>query len=58
MTRIQVTIISESKTTGKPDMQVVETDTLLSAVRIMHTAKPKRGYKIKKMIMEEVEVLV
>lgn len=57
MSRIQVTIISANEK-DYADTRVIETDTLLSAVRIAHTFKPKRGYKVKKVIIEEVDVIV
>jgi hypothetical protein len=52
-----VTIISANEK-DYADTRVIETDTLLSAVRIAHTFKPKRGYKVKKVIIEEVDVIV
>jgi len=58
MRRIQVTIITANKDNNKTHMNVIETDSLLSYVRIIRTFKPKRGYRIVKTMMEEVEVLV
>jgi hypothetical protein len=57
MTRIQVTIISANEK-DRSDMRVLETDSLTSAVRIAHTFKPKRGYSVKKVIIEEVDVIL
>lgn len=56
MTKIVVTIISANEK-DKSDMVVVETDTLLGAARIAYTFKPKRGYSVKKVLIEEVDSL-
>lgn len=57
MSRIIVTIISANEK-DKTDMKVVEMTTLLGATRFVNTFKPKRGYKVKKILIEEVDVLV
>jgi hypothetical protein len=57
MTKIVVTIITRSEK-DKSDMKVIETDNMTSAIRIAHTFKPKRGYKVAKVLIEEVETLI
>lgn len=57
MTRIVVTVITANEK-DKSDMTVVEFKDLTSAVRYAHTFKPKRGYRMKKILIEEVDVLV
>jgi hypothetical protein len=53
--KIAVTIICATKT--KYDHVHIETDSLLGATRIINTYKPKRGYEIVKIEIEEVGVL-
>jgi hypothetical protein len=57
ITKVAVTIIS-ANTKEKIVENVIETDTLLSATRIMNTFKPKRGYKVVQFMVQDVEVLV
>ena len=57
MTRIEVTLISENKN-GKQEINVVQTEKLLSAVRVISTFKPKSNYRLVKSIIEEIEVLM
>ncbi len=57
MNRIEVTLIGVNKE-GKTCMSVVETESLLGAVRIVMTGKVKRGYKLVKYVIEEKDVLV
>lgn len=57
MTKIVVTII-ERNDKDKSHMKVIETDTLLGATRIVNSYKPTRGYKIAKVMIEEVESLI
>lgn len=54
--KIGVTIICENEA-GKTTENYIETDTLLSATRIMNTFKPKRGYKAKQFLVKEVTTL-
>jgi hypothetical protein len=54
-TKIGVTIICATKT--KYDHVYIETDSLLGATRVINTFKPKRGYEVVKIEIEEVGVL-
>jgi hypothetical protein len=54
-TKIGVTIICANKT--KYDRAYIETDSLLGATRVINTFKPKRGYEVVKIEIEEVGVL-
>lgn len=62
--KIGVTVVCVSvkretnKHYGKVDRKYIETDTLLGATRIINTFKPKRGYEVVKVEIEEVGVLV
>jgi hypothetical protein len=56
MNKIGVWVIEEKD--GKVKEKYVETDTLLSATRIMNTWKPRRGCKVIQFRIEEVGVLV
>lgn len=55
--RMQVTIVTENGK-GKTDMKLIELDSVLGAIRFIHTFKPKRGHRIVYAMMEEVEVIV
>lgn len=57
VTHVGVTLICQNET-GKLDTKYFETDTLLSATRIMNTFKPKRGFELVKTIIENVRVLL
>jgi hypothetical protein len=54
-TKIGVTVICVGKT--KNDTVYIETDSLLGATRVINTFKPKRGYEVVKIEIEEVGVL-
>jgi hypothetical protein len=56
MNKIGVWVIEEKD--GKVKEKYVETDTLLSATRIMNTWKPSRGHQVIQFRVEEVGVLV
>lgn len=55
---IEVTVIEESRVTGVQVKKVVQTKTLLSAVRIMHTWTPTKNHRIVSMHLEYVDLLV
>jgi hypothetical protein len=57
MVKVGVTIVSSNEK-QKIVENYIETDTLLSATRIMNTFKPKRGYEVIQFRVEEVGVLV
>jgi hypothetical protein len=56
MNKIGVWVIEEKD--GKVKEKYVETDTLLSATRIINTWKPFRGYRVIQFRVEEVGVLL
>lgn len=55
--KIGVTVVSTNDK-NRYDHNYIETDTLLSATRIINTFIPKRGYRAISFKVEEVEVLV
>lgn len=55
---IEVSVWEESRVTGMKSMRMVQTDTLVSAVRIMHTWTPKKNNRILSMTLEYVDALV
>ena len=57
MIRIGITIICANEK-EKIFEHYIETDTLLSATRIMNTFKPKKGYYVVQFLVQEVGVLV
>jgi len=52
MAKMVVTLVSVNAD-GNPFMQVVETNSLLGAVRIIISAKAKKGCKLVKYVIEE-----
>jgi hypothetical protein len=54
--KIGVTLVCSND--KRYDHVYIETDTLLSATRIIHTYQPKRGYRVVNVKIEEVGVLV
>jgi hypothetical protein len=56
MNKIGVWVIEEKN--GKVKEKYVETDTLLSATRMMNTWKPTKGHKVIQFRVEEVGRLV
>jgi hypothetical protein len=54
--KIGVTIISSNE--KKYDHNYIETNNLVGASRIITTFKPKRGYEVVKITIEDVRVLL